>query len=547
MENNRLNNIELEDYISNLKIEFDKKALNDDEKQFFIDLFDLYKEITLDSNSCKEAEEEASKYDLKALLEKSPYNIDNLKPSSHSYQHRSFSLLMHKLSESWDKLASFRHDEMHSPRKHYFYFTYLRDTSRTYDNYIAKIYNVYNHPDMRLIALAITEKLDRKDYYPVLHEMGHYIGFRNREARKDILKDLICYEIWGRVFQLCYNRYIGIDDNRELLLHFEKVSPVGQARKQYCEVLFKCCYTLHKYLIQKLDPKQYENKDSDFRFFCKEFASSFIPYVIDTLAQISYEDPIKNEYHTELEFKVYSDIRKAIADLIEHYYSKYQFQDISHTLDCLEEPTADCFMIAMYNMGLQQYLDRVLGESYEFWFGNTKKDKRTKESFCSFISMPEHRIRILSICLAMGAQPSDIAKKTIPITKRSQYIYRARILLAIMYMHMLEMDFNNIKGIYSDINDEYERKNLLRFSQYIINPQPLISAYIFNLMQEYQKYFNLPYPKQSILIHSIKEEVEEQANNIRQKEIQNSPYQSDKIQEIVSHIDSIRKELKGSL
>ena len=470
--------------------------LTKEEQLFFIDLFTLYENIKLNSIG-EAASDESKKYKLVDRLNRSPY-INN---DTTAIELRYFSLFLHKLTKAWDTLAFERNKIDPTKRQHVFYLIYSNEIEKLDDNYVAKIFNVYNHPDLRLICLSIHETLKPNNYYPILHEMGHYIGLRNRYQRKDVLKQLICYGIWERVFQYCINDYDSISRNLPININFPSNSPRGAIRQAYCEQLFSYCYNLNEELIKYIDTC-YTNKhpknacsnngiskspevNDDFHLFAKEYASEILLYIHQMLIDYVNEDKqTSNE-----EDIIHSNVKEAILKLLDDHRNR-NYKEINRMLDCIEEPTADCFMIAMYDMTLQDYLDRVLGESYDYW----KKMPGTHDydTFLKYVAQPQLQIRILSICLAMGAEPKELLQKKFTFNEKDKYIYKARKMLKSIYADMLQMDFsetvNNINQSNLNKNTKYHRFdeiNLLRFAQNTINPQLVVSAYIYNLMQEY--------------------------------------------------------------
>lgn len=490
---------ETKDFLKKLK---EKDGGRDkDVVDYFNALEQLYKD-TLKESTADDAQEECERFDLLRRLKNSPYNADHAEAQSQ----RKLSLWMYKLSMTWDKIAGLRHSKIQDKRKHLFFLTYYRE--KTYlreEGYTSHIFNQYNEPDKRLVSLSLTKDTPPKDYRLLLHEMGHFIGFRNRIRRKDLLTNLIFDAVWGRIYKLCLNRYDGVPDEEPPQLYNDSILPLENLRRAYCEKLFECCFHVFRKVnehIKNIVPDPSDDTAlgvNDFMYFSKEFTKELLPWIDNILMNdIFWKEICEQTGLDMITKKTYQDIYGAVQTVLRDHKAKMK-PEIIQMLDCIEEPTADCFMIAICGMGLKEYLNLILEKAYDFWFNNQSEEK-TPEKFCEFMASPDHRIRVLAVCFSLDAEEKDfLSPQGWIFSTKGECIRKARKMLADMYGEMIEHDPTEAR-IFEDVSDPQDPNNasLKRFAQNILNPQARISAYIYNLMLEYKSALNLDFPEQPL-------------------------------------------------
>lgn len=466
------------------------------EGEYFNQLKTIYEQICEEAyKTSDEAIEEINHFDIFERLNQSPYILDNKRMIKRDIILRDISLCMYEISDIWGKIAKIRH-EKEQERKNLFFISYYKDkTSVVEENYTAKLFNLFTPPYNRLVSLSINEKNNRIDLRPILHEMGHYIGFRNREKRKTPLQDLICYSIFGKIYQICNNLYDSISYNEKPRLVFDQSAPIGKQRRLYCEGLFTCCYyiylELNEYIKKEVQIriKCEDEKDKYVReCFAKEYAKILLPIIDGFLANTEKISQILNVYNYSED--VIINIHKAIILLLkEHSYNNYS--EVAMTLNSIEEPTADCFMIATFGMELKDYLKLILDNSYDFWEKNQDEEK-TPENFCKFMSAPDHRIRLIAICTAMlGTDKNKTIESLYSKHLKNQFFWKKAACIKAACKMLTEMNKNSEKTDeeYAQLDifesDKDKKIEIIKFAQNILNPQKIISEYISGVLTEY--------------------------------------------------------------
>lgn len=392
-----------------------------------------YKDINEDCQNNKKATEEMERYNLIGMLKNSPFT---------SYQDSAFFLqrfqiCLHSLSYAWDNWIIENSDE-NKNSSHRFLLTYGTEKRDNEYEYIARIYNKELGPDRRLISIIVPRDNYHIDYMPILHEMGHYIGGRNRKKRVETIADFAWLYFMNQVYNRCkkhYNLPDQIPAENTQNPHERTTLARAKSITGYLSLLYKA---LNEYWASYTKSKSFSWEDR----YAKEMVTNCITFLEEYLSggnkDVFWEDIEKrieesgipivyfgddSKPETEIEpftEENYNTIKNETISCIKNIMAKKQ-ATMKEIVRYIEEPIADCFMICVGDLSAEEYLNYVLQHAWFAWVKAEDSALRNQETFrkyCARILMS--RILPILVALAIGNDDRPGKYKSIASFGRKQ-------------------------------------------------------------------------------------------------------------------------------
>lgn len=401
---------------------------------------------------------------------------------------RDLMVLVSTLADIWDQLLSQKLG--HKNPSHVFIIV-ENDAQYSYSTFFYD----NDHPDTRLICIHLRKNTSPYDVlYIVLHEMGHYIGCRNRTTRINLYKQLSLYGLMREVFYKCCESKLANYSTGTLSI---KCNDNPNIRADHAE------YPVHlRYALQSMFPTLLDILNKHYK-------------VAEACSKA--ENPLNGQYAKYLfymKLNMNLAIRETISEVLANKwnpivsdsllpgilegFSKVQTKNDGNSrfifLDTcalqLSEPTADVFMTTITTTSFKKYLKHILRSAWYFW--NEKKQENSNfTDFCQFVSDDIIRTRILAIAAVKKATYNDFSGFRFAFTDN-------------VYDHSVQMvkdinDAANMLGeMYMEVNSQKKRqvqeelsspelsdaKHLIGINQNIWNPQIRISEYATEIALE---------------------------------------------------------------
>lgn len=457
---------------------------------------------------------EIRRFQFEGLLRNSPFKDGVVSAKTLLY----FQKLIHQFAKTWDQLVN---KDTGRDGSHIYFLTYITDYKDT--KVIAKEFNRFGKTDRKLIAITIPENTRRINYLPFLHEMGHFIGGRNREERKKILIDLTVLCFLRQVYNHCVAHFHGVSPNTPIKAHNGLNTTLDLQEDAFCTHIIlnlKPIYEDLKSNIQQISNRTRWKKQEDG--FSKDFVGWIVECLVKNLARCGLWDAkideIKaNGYHgKEYEVEILRKSGKEVLAL----FDADEVSSIACLIDSFEEPIADSFMVRVGGIGFRQYLSIILSQTWARW-DKIKNEEGSKEEYKEYVAAEVSRIRILSICHAMEAKEKDICSildRINVFTRKGRCNYAVRIMLR--EMNKKQNDICDWEDKLNDLERKIEHtvsedeRSLMQaeaisignelFKQDLLNPQRIISDYIKRKVISHSRYKKIEEPQLKTLTDELR-------------------------------------------
>lgn len=303
-------------------------------------------------------------------------------------------------------------------------------------------YDKYMPPDHRLIAISIRD-ISYQSLACIYHEMGHFIGFRNRQDRLfqyfiPILVDTILtliFEMTCRSYIretpvsskdiLTYSRYSEDKEyNSDVRAYARQVIGILQAIRSDLQQCILDAYAAEseRFFHELTKSKNSESKQLGISVKMGFFASIRIPMVRCIESVLTSSDNQQRwkqvaekliasipttaiKHNCSLTHAIQEQLCASINTIASETKETFSLHSLpSWYLECeqfMEEPAADVFMLKMTGASCKEYIDLVVRQLQNV-IGSYSVDRMRIA-----INKPVIHQRVLSIAMALHAQHSD--------------------------------------------------------------------------------------------------------------------------------------------
>lgn len=365
-------------------------------------------------------------------------------------------LLLNDIAEEWDNIIAEKRSEPNEEVSlRPFHRFFLGFTSNKNAPVVEKFMK-FLPPDERLSFIQCNKLRSHKhQMLSVLHEIGHFIGNRNRDTRFSyvyfpILTDMICNELFNRICCIFFK--------------CEKIQSAASLRKEQlfdssvrntANDIHKSIYRLEKELLdtlrstyeriknasileiqsnidllnkgvgdEKIKERQVNILERQIIAIKRSYFMSCGSIVLQTIKCVFEDVDDRDSFCKKLYQELYSnerlqdvpELEVTVTNCCHQIYHSIQRSEIirgdlpdwfKDAEQILEETVADIFMLrlGLKKPNFDKYVDllvRTLQKKYE---------TQNWEQLISAISLPANRLRIISVCFAMGIEKQDFKKK----------------------------------------------------------------------------------------------------------------------------------------
>lgn len=318
-------------------------------------------------------------------------------------------------------------------------------------------------PDARTVVIKLGS-LERDTFRCILHEMGHFVGFRDRQKRLfnyfiPILADSICRDVYECACS--YATFEELDLSSWTMENYSEDESYSKRTSTFAYHVIRILREIHPELICDLkcryqeilnmytDPTQNEEvTDREARsihsgFFCS-IDYVMLTTICDLLHSAEFEakvSEITSRYSAQNCPESECELRKRVLEGFVYIKSTLSIcaPKPSWYIVCenmLEEPAADVFMTKMSNMNSHQYVDLMTRQIQNIPSVNSYADMQ------SILAQRSVHVRIVGVTHAMGMKPSLlrelfqwVGRRVLPRTSR---VYQ-RIIVKQQLKSMLEL------------------------------------------------------------------------------------------------------------
>lgn len=299
----------------------------------------------------------------------------------------------------------------------------------------ATLYNKRMPPDHRVVAIRISD-ISLQSLACIYHEMGHFIGFRNRQARLfHYFIPILVEKVLILIYEIACRSYIsGTSVQSKSISSYTRYSDDTEYNlnvRTYANHVMSVLKTMYTDLLNCLD-KTYGKESSQYvcnslssnQVYEEQFAKSIkmgffasvhglmLPCLSDVLSQednrqrwkqISMETVKDIPYDTlkdiwEQITKALNSIVTELDEAVEQYRFPVWYEECEQYL---EETAADVFMLKMIRFSCKEYIDLIVQQLQNV------VGSYSVESINRAIDKPVIHQRVISIAMAIGAQESD--------------------------------------------------------------------------------------------------------------------------------------------
>lgn len=340
---------------------------------------------------------------------------------------RDLNCIVNSLAVEFDKVVNGRRKKLINEQgkempyveaKHRFFIA----PYKTHQHYITGIYSHKYHeqlpPDKRLIYIRADDSICRSAI-SVLHEMGHYIGIRQRRRRmKEFFIPVIAHTICSVLFDNICCQYAGIKQNSELTIDRlargdvprNKMANALAADNYLCEMETVISNYLRDYVLDCLNEKQEvinkfnsDNADAETKYLLREATATVMGFfksiretmllgMQDCLSQIDIDDRKVDSFRDQL--------KKAIKDIADEIGTSLENGDVpiwyKTREEQFEEAIADVFMMKTSGISVREFLDNLI-----YQYQTTYRSKSVS------LTNPLLLTRAIGIALAADAEARD--------------------------------------------------------------------------------------------------------------------------------------------
>ncbi len=398
----------------------------------------IYSEINNEYESIRKT---AEKYNRKD----STFDFSESFAESRKYAERNpafayLTIKLNQLAELWDatlvesRLNNSKDKDIVMPRHR---FLFVHNARYEMNKPKASLYCKNLPPDKRLICIQVTRK---KPYnlLCILHEMGHFIGWRKRDTRLDtymipMIAEAICLQLYEYACRELTDVSSDYDARIGCILHLEP-HYANHIRSESSKILMalrkiqstikeelRKCYNISKKIYIEECNKNGELEIEEAKGVKSAFFSCIQALLLDTIYNMLTDKCFIEKCIIQATFdetdvdkgKLQNCLRKAFVKL-EHdiesgkplWYDEFEKR--------LEEPAADVFMIKMSGINIRQYIDLITVQLQELFIDKEYSEDRLYTT----LALPVNTVRVISICLSFNAQEKDFLYSTDWIFKK---------------------------------------------------------------------------------------------------------------------------------
>lgn len=388
---------------------------------------------------------------------------------------------LNKLAKEWDLELDTRHknkqtnesnlavQDKQQDRRHSHRFMLMK-SDRPYCYSI--MFNDKFHSDIKLICICVTDDISFMErLFFSLHEVGHYIGCRQREeVRSDLFVDLTVFAFLEELYHRCSHVFASdfILTNLPLSAsNLSTISPrIALLAIKYRETLEGMANIFRDIIMQEYSKLSNVYDKFAWRFYLFDMAiimqcalGTALPYIKEALEKVPT--------HTEIT----THIVKAIEEIMRLGDGVFEYQWLEDVKTELSEPAADVFMVKVANMSARKYLEMTIQTGWHHYL-ETKGNPTDAYSFCRMMSSQPYRTRILALCTVLKARRRDFVFHGGWSNDYSRARKQAGLMLFAMYME--ERKFEKLR-IHVGKGEMYKSGEYSQ--QDIWNPQYPISCY----------------------------------------------------------------------
>lgn len=312
----------------------------------------------------------------------------------------------------------------------------------------AKLYNKTMPPDHRLVAISVPG-VTRQLLACIYHEMGHFIGYRNRQARlADYFIPILIDKILTLVYEMTCRRYSGgVPVPSKHIVTYTRYSEDMEYNinvRTYAQQMIQCLQSIRKDILSCINKEYQELTDS---FVSTAFASTvveeqqlaisikmgffasihglMIRVLVNVLSNVEnlqrWEAIVAKTLSGQVsqsKTDIWQHITEAInsintelAENIEAFSLPLWYEECEQYL---EEPAADIFMLKMIGFSCKEYIDLII-EQLQNVIGSTSIERIERA-----LNKPVIHQRVISVALALDAQSSDfVDSESSPISRNN--------------------------------------------------------------------------------------------------------------------------------
>ena len=356
------------------------------------------------------------------------------------------------------------------------------------DPYAKEIGNNVDH-----IQIYVPESPDIR---AILHEMGHYIGKRNRIKRVPVLAEIVLCCYMNEILRVIIAKLSGSPNvyRSQIYRPYPKKAnlPRGRARSDegmteelgpYMSALIEVYKTLWvkiQPLVEGIQKYASPSENADGQDQKEKEFFAFSDMVIPMVSSVLYDELIDDALISSIKI---DDLKKrlissAIKAMLDSCDNKLPLL-IADYQKSIGEPTADCFMLAVSGMDYSEYVRLVFQAEWTEWKERRSVDRSLTPSFVEFVSNPVFIARILSIGYAMEGSLSNVKKSGLNWTIKA----------GIKRLQKYENSFRDGETIRinTDPNDDQYIMQNIRF------PIVPISQYIRDCYVQNREYYSYKY------------------------------------------------------
>ena len=364
-------------------------------------------------------------------------------------------------ARKWDETVLNQHYPQKT-HKHVFFISRVQNSGNA-----AILFSQKQEPDDRLICIEIEVNTSKTNRLLIsLHEMGHYIGCRDRKIREKLFIKLTAFSLINEVYLRC------------------------------------SAYKLHRDDIFSFPPKYCD--DSGYSYSIRKYSVDIRQELIDCFKEVyeiiqssysvkgsrlylnSIEQNMRSIFDTQLNEKIKTVLEKCkelsglginIHDMLSEIYKNVPAL-LSNISALLSEITADVFMIKVTKLSTASYIDNILNWVIDEW--KRERGEIDPEEYCGFIANDVMRCRLLAVGAVNQASRGTMLVNRwdeLMSTIRNRTVKKAALkMLNAMYIEYIRLEEERKDSQdYSDMNIFTNEVMWLR--QDIWNPQHQLTRY----------------------------------------------------------------------
>lgn len=355
-----------------------------------------------------------------------------------AYKHPEFAILqalLNNIAQSWD-LEIERNRQIRNPSHmlkpyHRFLMVPIHQRMSPYPIIQAVMFLKEELPDSRTVVINLSS-LNRDSLRCLMHEMGHFVGFRDRKNRLievfiPILADSICRNVYECACS--YATFDELNSSSWAMVSYSEDESYSKRTNTFAYHLINGLREIHPVLVSGIsgeyqevlrvytDPNEnHEIADRELRsihsgFFCS-IDYIMLTAICNLLHSAEFEEKVRNivsEYSVRNCPEAESELLERMLEgfsFIKSTLFRYNEKPLWYT-ECeniLEEPAADMFMIKMSNMNARQYVDLMTKQIQNAPSVSSFADMQ------SILSQRAVHVRVVGVAHSMGMKPSVVRR-----------------------------------------------------------------------------------------------------------------------------------------